>query len=192
MNPDSGSTPGKPYYLARRDYDGQRLWPRIGKTYEDQARDLLAKGVMVYNGTYKDTGNWTWPELLKIHPKTIEGTKIDYALRILSGPSGAGFPFRCWTWEDRVLTTGSDNVCDSASSIDSHDRLLPIRPGIVAQVCIEARNGNSLRTSRVANDQIKTSSFEYCEDDRMGTPSSDKNRMSWQERRDLSRPSQIP
>lgn len=148
-------------------------YPRIGAMYMDDHRDRLTKGVMSYN---RGSGllafrRVTWPEILKNNdppgPTTDFGTQtaMRYALDILHE---AGFPDagRVWEWTDQAITTGADDVCDSAATADARDTTFPPAPGGgPGQVCIVSAAREPLHSAEVGNDELREFSFDYQESD---------------------------
>lgn len=154
-------------------------YPRIGATYTDTTHDLLSKAVAAYNGGpgQPSRRRVPWPFLLKDFLPPVSGggfsyrNALDYSLTIQTNSGVSRISPRCWTWTDRVITTGPDDVCDTAVSVVPPDQVLttsPFDPPSIPsasphQPCVAAGTpGESMIAVPLGNDEYREFSFEYC------------------------------
>ncbi len=166
--------------FAKTDYTTTAMftYPHIGATYTDGTLDLLSKALMAYNGGANrlTLRRDPWPVILKNNLPPLattnfgQRTAIKYALTI---QANSGMPDQCWTWTDRVITTGPDDVCDTAVSVVFPDQVIatgplfpptiPPPPGPPNQVCVGTANpGEAMLALPLGNDQFQEFSFTFC------------------------------
>ncbi|MCP4405447.1 MAG: hypothetical protein GY801_50115, partial [bacterium] len=112
-------------------------------SYTDEAADRLSKGIMAYNqGNLRVLRTEIWPEILRqLHldyqSEVYTGGGADikgiaYALDVKNAANlledAQRNPLRTWAWRVKVITTGSDGICQTSKEGDD-EQILNVNAG---------------------------------------------------------------